>query len=612
MNVRIAFVIFLVMLSTAGHAVESIDFSYSYSSDKEWFGYRKAETYDVAIKIANPSLTGSKIKSIGVSIPSELIDPESATGWLSTELKLEKNSEGKKVNAPDIASVTATLTGDSLIAVFQEPVTMPAEGLYVGYSFTVNSESDSESIPVVAVGSVPEQFVDEGWWMHTSKSIIKWNNFGLQKDLASKLNVTFCGEFYDNAASLELPEKLWNVTNSDSKVRATISNNGTNPIENITYTYMIDGSEYSGTHFFAEPVMPFFGYPIEFYPEIKGMDLSGWHSLEMSIIEVNDVQNNDLSRSSYADLDFIPFMPVSRPLVEEYTGLWCGWCPSGYVILEQMYDSYPKNFVGISYHTRDVMTIREDSDLPSAFVSLPGMFINRQNEYNPLELKRPWDKAIIPVPPVEMSLRISNPQDSVIKAVCTTRFVNDHENSRFKISYILIADNLHNPEWMQANYYDGNTFDTLTGPYSDIFNFGPPYISDLVYDHVGIAFSEREDEFSYLPSVISTDEIYETECQFNIAEVRNIYGEKFLNPDAIFRVAAVFYDEEGEICTSALSDTISLEDASAPLTMSPEAVILTREIYEITGVKCSGYKNGIYIIRTEYSDGTTKIEKVSR
>lgn len=612
MNVRTAFVIFLAMLSTVCHAVESIDFSYSYPTDKEWFGYKKAETYDVAIRIVNPSLTGSKIKSIGVPISGDLIDQASASGWISTELKLEKNSEGKRVNVPDIASVCATIQGDSLIAEFPESVVMPEEGLYVGYSFTVVSELESESLPVIAVGSVAEQNIGDGWLLHASKSLIKWNNMGSQKELASKLNVTFAGDFYDNSASLELPEKLWTVQNSDNKIRATISNNGRQPIESIGYTYEIDAQEYSGTHIFTEPVAPLFGYPIEFYPEIIGLDFSGWQSLKMSITQVNGIRNYDLAKESLADLDFIPFMPVSRPLVEEYTGLWCGWCPSGYVILEQMYDSYPENFVGISYHTRDVMTVCEDNELPSSFASLPGMFINRHEEYNPLEMKRPWDKAIIPVPPVEMSVEISNPQDSIIEVTCTTRFINNYENSNFKVSYILIADNLHNTEWLQANYYNGHTFDVLTGPYSDIFNFGNPYISDLRYDHVGIALSENENDFSFLPSEISIDEVYETNYQFDVSEICNIYGGKFFNPDTRFRIIAVFYDEEGEVCTSAQSDSISIESASTPLMTSTDAGIIARNAYAISGYKVDPANRGVYIVHTQYSDGTTKVEKVVR
>lgn len=612
MDVKIAFVTLFMMLSTVCNAVESIDFSYSDSSDIEWFGYKKSEIYDVAIKIRNPSLVGSRVKSIGVSVPSGLIAEGTASGWISTGLILEKNEEGKKVNMPDIASVTATLHGDSLVAVFTDPVIMPEEGLYVGYSFTAIESSSDISLPLVAVGPVAETCVEDGWWMNASKSLIKWNNMGLQKGLACKLNVTFSGDFYGNAASLELPEKLWNVSNSDNTVCATMSNNGKNPIESVDYIYTVDGVEHIGHYVFSEPVMSCFGYPVEFFPEISGMDLLGWHSMVMSISRVNGEENRDLGRESRSDIDFIPFMPVSRPLVEEYTGLWCGWCPSGYVILEQMYDSYPENFVGVSYHTRDAMTVREEDELPSLFKTLPAMFINRGEEYNPLKVKRPWEKSIVPAPPAEMELSISSPADSIVEALCTTRFVNNHVDSNFKIGYILVADNLHNPAWQQANYYSGNSFDDLTGPYSDIFNFGSDYITDLRYDHVGIAFSEQDGENSLLPAEISIDNAYETRCSFDVSSVRNVSGGYFFNPDTRFRVVAILYDEDGEICTSVQSDAIDLGNAVIKDIPSQGSEIVSQEVYDLTGLKCAHFNKGVYIISTEYSDGTIKTEKIVR
>lgn len=612
MNVRTAFLTFLTMLSTASYAVESIDFSYSYPPDNEWFGYKRAETYDVAVRIKNPSLTGSLIKSIGVSIPHEYVVPNSASAWISSELILEKDNEGKKVNMPDITSVAATMDGDSLMAVFTEPIVMPAEGVYVGYSFSCEAPSDNNPLPIVAVGSVAEQCLEDGWWMHASKSLVKWNNLGTEKGLASKLRVTFTGEFHDNAASLALPQKLWNVTGCDGSIRAVISNNGSLPLKEVEYIYTVEGTERTGRHVFEEPLAPCFGYPVEFRPEIAGMDLSGWHELTMEITKVNGDINRDLARQSEARLDLVPFMPVSRPLVEEYTGLWCGWCPSGYVILEQMYDDYPENFVGVSYHTRDVMTVCEEEELPSAFKSLPAMFINRGEEYNPLAMKRPWEKTLSEVPPAEMELRLSCPSDSVIKGTCTVRFINDHEGSAFKVSYILIADNLHDPEWMQANYYNGNTFDDLKGPYSDIFNFGPEYISDLRYDHVAIAFSDGEEGSSMLPTEISVDDVYETSCMFDVSKAINLSGENFFNPETVFRVVAVLHDENGQILTCVRSDAIGVAGSGIPEAETYEKKLVERSIYTPGGMKCGNPGHGIYLIRTEYSDGTSKIEKVVR
>lgn len=609
MNARQAFIILFAMLSTATYAVESIDFSYSPLGEGEWFGYKRAETYDVAVKIDNKSLAGSFIESIGVGLPNSLVDAESATGWISTALIIEKDEEGKKVNMPDVVSVAATVTGDSLYAVFPTPVMLPEEGLYVGYSFTVTESDAADQLPVVDVGPVPERYVGEGWWMHCSKSLIKWNDMGTQKNLASKLRVTFSGDFHENSAALELPEKLWNVSNQSNTISTVICNNGTLPIESVDYFYKIGENSGQGHYVFTEPLASIFGYPHEFAPEIEGIDLLGWYPFEMTISRVNGIDNLDFAKEATSYMDLIPFKAASRPLVEEYTGLWCGWCPSGYVALEQMYDEYPENFVGISYHTRDVMTVCEENELPSAFQSLPAMIINRQTEYNPLVVKSPWLKSLIPVPPAEMNLKISASPDSIIDIECQSRFVNDFNGEGFKIGYILIADNLHNESWRQANYYSGNQHDELKGPYSDIFNFGDDYITDLPYDHVAVSFSKDGTDYALLPDEIKSGEEYTNTGRFDVKTVHNISGDSFFNVDTRFRVVAFLIDNTDTIYTSTQSESICLVGAGIEEMLSVSKQVIAKNIYRLDGTRCAEGDKGPCIVVTKFTDGSTKTEK---
>lgn len=612
MNVKATFLVIFSMLSTVCDAVESMEFSYSYPQEIEWFGYKRAETYDVAIKVSNQSLVGSRISGIKVRAVGEYIDAETITAWISSELKLEKNAAGQKVNAPDLANVKATLRGDSVFAVFDNPISLPEEGVYIGYSFAVKEGAYDEMIPAVAVGPVAEEAIDCCWWLHASKSLVKWVDMGSQKELASKMTVTFTGDFHENAASLQLPEKIWNVSNQPNDIRACICNNGTAPIEKLEYTYEIDGSlSGQGEYIFREPLPAAFGYPVWITPEIEGFDFSGWHSAVVTVTKVNGVGNPDMAREAAAEIDFIPFKPECRPLVEEYTGLWCGWCPSGYVVMEQLYDEFPENFVGVSYHTRDVMTVWEENDLPSHYSSLPCMYIDRENEYDPLKFRRPWEKVLLDTPPAELTVALSTPGDSIIDVACVARFINDRDNADYKLSYILVADNLHSPEWLQANYYRGKTIEGFTGPYSDIFLSGDDHITDLRYDHVAIACSEDNDALSALPSTIMAGEAYEVSYQFDVSKVRNLNGATFFNQDTNFRVVAVLRDE-GKIYTSSQSDALTFDDSYVPGLREPNRGIISSEIYSATGQKLATPQKGINILTTRYSDGSYHVKKLTR
>ena len=129
-----------ISLWTGASAAE---IAYSYNSDNlpsHGFGYDKAETYDVAIRIDEPSLKGAVIKGISVALPGEG-DMSGFSGWLTSELKLKRDN-GKYVNNPDIMSAEGVLADGVLNVTFQEPYTIDGP-VYAGYSFTVNEVTAS-------------------------------------------------------------------------------------------------------------------------------------------------------------------------------------------------------------------------------------------------------------------------------------------------------------------------------------------------------------------------------------------------------------------------------------------------------------------------------------
>lgn len=50
---------------------------------------------------------------------------------------------------------------------------------------------------------------------------------------------------------------------------------------------------------------------------------------------------------------------VKKVVVEDYTGTWCGWCPEGTVILEQLEAANPDNMFAIGNHSGDALEVPE-------------------------------------------------------------------------------------------------------------------------------------------------------------------------------------------------------------------------------------------------------------
>jgi len=50
---------------------------------------------------------------------------------------------------------------------------------------------------------------------------------------------------------------------------------------------------------------------------------------------------------------------VKKVFLEDYTGTWCGWCPEGTVILENLEQQYPDNVIAVANHNGDVLQTPE-------------------------------------------------------------------------------------------------------------------------------------------------------------------------------------------------------------------------------------------------------------
>ena len=74
--------------------------------------------------------------------------------------------------------------------------------------------------------------------------------------------------------------------------------------------------------------------------------------------------------------------PVHRPLIEEYTGTWCGWCIRGFVGMELMRETFGDDFIGIAYHNGDAMQIT--TNYPNNVTGFPSAFLERNYSIDPL------------------------------------------------------------------------------------------------------------------------------------------------------------------------------------------------------------------------------------
>ncbi|MFT7613979.1 MAG: hypothetical protein ACI9J3_002960 [Parvicellaceae bacterium] len=64
-------------------------------------------------------------------------------------------------------------------------------------------------------------------------------------------------------------------------------------------------------------------------------------------------------------------------LMEEFTGSWCGFCPDGALILDDLITTYPGDVVGVSIHNADAMAFSDGIQTGFNVTSYPGGMVNR-------------------------------------------------------------------------------------------------------------------------------------------------------------------------------------------------------------------------------------------
>lgn len=78
------------------------------------------------------------------------------------------------------------------------------------------------------------------------------------------------------------------------------------------------------------------------------------------------------------------FLPTKRIVVEEATGMWCGYCPEGIVAMETLQERHPDNFIGVAVHVNDILSVPGYGDTMSFPAGAPTAWIDRRDYCNGL------------------------------------------------------------------------------------------------------------------------------------------------------------------------------------------------------------------------------------
>lgn len=407
--------------------------------------------------------------------------------------------------------------------------------------------------------------------------------------------------FYINITN-RCDEPLTSITYKVVKINLLAANSELNslPDEDLP-EYTIDLS--------AKPLAPGKACPLTFTAVAPDTN----EDTQKMQIRIKTLNGQEYSKTANGRVTAVDFRPEFRPLVEDYTGTWCMWCPRGYVAMEQLNRDYPDVALTVAYHYGDIMatgkftnpfnvpgypyitfnrTAVSDSSLPSLGVQS----LLAYNNYSPAAVTMKdsyWSDA--------------SHTDAI--GVAEIEFGEDIADGEYSIEFALIEDGLKDPNngedaktadyWKQENKYAEYPA-AWSDPLWDLFVGKESPVGGLTFNDVCLMNSLKSANGlqSSLPATAAHTKLTYTMTFKDVNNIVRVKTNMLMQPEKC-RIACIL--TKGGAFVNCHWMHINNESAGIEAVGVDEVVDINapKEYYTISGVKVSAdnLTPGLYIVR---------------
>ena len=388
------------------------------------------------------------------------------------------------------------------------------------------------------------------------------------------------------------------------RVPVAITNTGTQTIRSLTYTLVRDGVELTKN----TPVSIAVGATGSLNISCKADTEARKSSCVLTITQVNGKDNESEENTVSGSVITITEKPIVIPVVEEFTGTWCGWCPVGFDGVENAHKTFGDKAALIAIHCGDVMESKDFQVLGDRINGYPGALIDlMQEDFYPAtnEVKDRINQQIknkIAAAGIQVAAEWTNSAQKYINITTKTKFVYSDDDANYAIAYALTEDGMHGTGsgWAQNNNLSNNPNYASSNPF---WYKSPNPVTGIEFNHVGVAAwgIEKGIDGSVPTSVVAGEE---QEYTYKA----NISTNKLIQNKSNLKVIVMLIDRNsGTIVNAAQTPIeaynptglIGVEDGPAPgISRNGE------EVYDLSGRKVnSKFKiqnsklgKGIYIV----------------
>lgn len=576
------------------------------TKEVKYFGTAKKESFDVAMLLADKYTKGKKIETIKVPFPKNA-EIGNVKIWLTKKLTLEN-----KKNVADVMSLDATMDDSTAIVKLATPYTIDSDTLYIGYSFDVVELTERTQLPISLINEKGVQ----GLWTHSSRTYRSWldkSTYG-----CSAMQVELSG-FNANDAYFEGFKDYYNQVNIATPINLTLLNRGYNGIKSIDYSYSVGDKKVSDHLTLDAPIPACLNASTEFTVTLPAIEAKGKYPVTFSIDKVNGEANSEVATAN-STMAIYNKLPKHRPVMEEFTGTWCGNCARGWIGLEVMTRLHP-DFIALAYHSGDVMQVIDqklflgfDTENPSyPMANIDRVYTDIDPYYGadmtPFGIEELWKKQAEILAPACLETEAAfTPDGKDIKAKAILEFPEDvNDADKYSVEFVLVTDSLHGEgqAWEQSNYLEENEKGDYPFPEADIFFAGSSSIPNMHYNDVVVATTRLRDGLIKLPAKVEAEKAFFIEG--TIAEVdtiKNMANYPVIQDSKNLRIVALLINEKGEIVNGAQAKVTGYETTGIRNINNNATEADVPAIYNLQGHRLQTMQKGLNIIRTK--DGKTK------
>lgn len=174
-----------------------------------------------------------------------------------------------------------------------------------------------------------------------------------------------------------------------------------------------------------------------------------------TLSHVNGQYNEISVNYAYITRYTVTAVPRKRAVVEDYTGMWCQYCPRGIAIMESLQRLFPDDFIGIAIHVGigdKLETHAYDYETQQKWVSgYPSLWCNRNNKINTYDGLSELANEL--AQPALMDVDVAATWDEAADAIAVTAGVTPsmEAEDKYALAYVLTEDGMHDDSWYQYN-----------------------------------------------------------------------------------------------------------------------------------------------------------------